>query len=364
MGEAFLNLKMKTTSLGEVCDLIPGWIFPLMRGLLYKLFLILYPALLTECMVFSQQSEVITPHELKNWVSYLSSDAMKGRANGSPELKIAADWISGKFSEYGLKPLLKDGNFVQEYSYQTRQGTVKERNIIGMIEGTDPELRNEYIVLSAHFDHVGIKKGKLQDSIYNGADDNASGTCTLIGIARAFKESGFKPGRTLVFAAFSGEESGMKGSAFFVANSPVPMRNVYANMNFEMTGHSEYLGKRNYYMTGCNISNLDDIIRKHIAGTGYNLIDTIKIAQNLFFSSDNISFSRIVSSAEGIKGIPSGTFATSGMAPHLHSPTDEAGLFDFDNMAVLVNHFADIVKWLSKSRSAISFTDPEFSRIK
>ena len=84
-----------------------------------------------------------------------------------------------------------------------------------MIKGTDPLLKDQYIILSAHFDHVGVRKGSDTDSIYNGADDNAAGTCTLLGIAKTIKESGLKPGRTIVFAAFSGEEMGMRGSRLF-----------------------------------------------------------------------------------------------------------------------------------------------------
>jgi Zn-dependent M28 family amino/carboxypeptidase len=241
---------------------------------------------------------------------------------------------------------------------------VDERNVIGIIEGNDPALKNEYIVISAHFDHIGIRRGAKPDSIYNGADDNAAGTCTLIGIARTIMLSKLKPGRTLVFAAFSGEESGMRGSRYFVANPCIPLKNVYADINFEMIGHSESYGKNNYYMTGCNTSNLDDLIDEFAAKTQFRLIDTISMAQRLFYSSDNIAFSRISVDNGKTYGIPSGTFATSTMAPHVHNVTDEPGLFDFDHMANLVNHFTDMVIWLSNSKAEVKWTDPNFSRLK
>jgi Zn-dependent M28 family amino/carboxypeptidase len=235
--------------------------------------------------------------------------------------------------------------------------------VIGIIEGNNPALKDEYIVLSAHFDHIGIRQGLKPDSIRNGADDNAAGTCTLIGIAKTINLSGIKPGRTIVLAAFSGEEYGMRGSRYFVSNPPVLLKNIYADLNFEMTGHSESLGKNKYYMTGCLYSNLDDLIAEYNKGTGFQLVDTLSIANMLFNSSDNIAFSR-VSSADGITlGIPSGTFATSTTPGYLHNVTDEAELFDFDNMAELISYFSDLVIWLSYNKSDVKWTDPAFSRI-
>jgi hypothetical protein len=307
---------------------------------------------------------IVTIPELKEWVTYLASDEMKGRANGSPEMKTAANWIAGKFRENGVKPITQDSNFIQDYSFTSRQQTIAERNVIGIIEGTDPSLKDQYIVLSAHFDHTGIRSGLKPDSIRNGADDNAAGVCTILGIAKTISLSKLKPGRTIVLAAFSGEEYGMRGSRYFVSNPPVPLKNIYADLNFEMTGHSEYLGKNKYYMTGCLNSNLDDLIGEYERGTEFQLIDTISIANMLFNSSDNIAFSR-VSVADGItQGIPSGTFATSSTPDYLHNVTDQAELFDFNNMASLVNHFSDLVIWLSNSKSEIIWTDPKLTRIK
>ena len=233
-----------------------------------------------------------------------------------------------------------------------------------MISGTDPDLKDEYIILSAHFDHVGVRKGNDADSIYNGADDNAAGTCTLLGIAKTIKEAGLKPGRTIIFAAFSGEEIGMRGSRFFVANSPVPVKNIYADINFEMTGHWEYLGKNSYYMTGCKISDLDDLIGEYNKNSQWKLIDTIKAANSLFYSSDNIAFSRISTADNITSGIPGATFATTALSAYIHSPRDEGKLFDYENMAGLVRYFSDMVIWLSRNKTDVHFTDPSFVRIK
>lgn len=328
------------------------------------LFLVLFIAFNSVSTTISAQT--VKAEDLREWVSFLASDEMRGRANGSPEMKIAAEWISKMFNEAGLKPLLPDGSYIQNYSFTGRQQqTTDERNVIGVIPGSDPALKDQFIFLTAHFDHIGIRKGATDDSICNGADDNAAGTSTLIAIARAIAMSGRKPGRSIVFAAFSGEERGMRGSRYFVANTPVALKDVYANLNFEMTGHSESYGKNNYYMTGCRFSNLDDLIKSYPDKGEITLIDTIQMAGSLFYASDNIAFSRISVSPEGITtGIPSGTFATTTSAPYIHSVTDEAGKFDYENMAGLTSYFSNVVLWLSETKKEVTWTDPLFTRVK
>lgn len=308
-----------------------------------------------------KQKTIITPEMLRDWVTYLSSDEMKGRNNGSPQMNAAASWIAARYNEDGLWQFSSLKDYIQNYSYKSRHGEINERNVIGYIEGSDPSLKNEYIVVSAHFDHIGMNPGAV-DSVFNGADDNAAGTATLLGIARYIKESGRKPGRSLIFAAFSGEEHGMRGSRYFVSNCPVPLKSIYAEINYEMTGHSELLGKNNYYMTGCPYSNLDDLIKEYENGSEFCLVDTINISNELFYASDNIAFSRLSSNTGITSGIPGGTFATSTMARYLHQTSDEAGLFDFENMSALVNHFSEIVLKLSREKRLVSWTDPKWKR--
>ena len=107
-----------------------------------------------------------------------------------------------------------------------------------------------------------------------------------------------KPKRSILFAAFSGEELGMRGSRNFISVAPVPLKNIIADINFEMIGHSDYIGKKKYYMTGCLNSNLDDLIGEYNRNSDIRLIDTIALAEQLFYASDNIAFSRI-STTEG-----------------------------------------------------------------
>ena len=159
-----------------------------MKTILVPTLLLLF---LTSCTVNSQSNSEkysISADELEKWVSFLASDEMKGRRNGSPEMEEAAQWIARKFSEFDIKPVYPDGQLVRPYTIHSRRGdTIDERNIVGIIEGTDPGMKDEYIIITAHFDHVGIRRPVENDSIYNGADDNAAGTCTLLGIAKQSK---------------------------------------------------------------------------------------------------------------------------------------------------------------------------------
>lgn len=314
----------------------------------------------------TQTPNNITPGDLEEWVAYLASDEMKGRRNGSEEMKQAASWIASKYKEFGVEAFEGFDNYLQPYSFQSRRGgEFHEQNVIGFIPGTDPELKDETIIISAHFDHVGIGRPMDGDSIYNGADDNAAGTATLIGVAKAIYLTGKKPGRTIVFAAVSGEEMGLHGSRYFVKNPTIDLSRAYANINFEMTGHSEELGKGNYYMTGYGHSTLDDQIKKFSEGRNVSLIDTMEIVNTRFFyMSDNIAFSRIKAEGEVSIGIPSGTFATTTMGSHIHRPIDEIELFDFENMANLVNYFGEMVLWLSESEEPVEWTNEKFRRLK
>lgn len=327
-------------------------------------FLIISVVLFFSFTGFTLQNDkkLVTAGQLMHWVEYLASDEMKGRANGSPELQQASDWIASRFMETGLKHFNSIGGFMQEYEYTYQKDVIKNRNVIGYIEGSDPFLKNEFIIISAHYDHIGTSDMNYPDSVFNGADDNASGTATMLGIAENIMNSGEKPGRSIIFAAFSGEEHGMRGSRFFIKHAPVKINNIYANLNFEMTGHSEFLGPGRFYMTGCKNSNLDDVIIEYTGNRNFVLIDSIAVTDFLFNSSDNISFSRISANDALSEGIPSGTFATTAISEYLHTPGDEADLFDYNNMSQLTGYFSDVVIMLSNSRKEIEWTNPQFRR--
>jgi hypothetical protein len=180
-------------------------------------------------------------------ISFLADDRLQGRKIGSAGADSAAAYISKRFKELGLKPAPSLKGWIQDFTISpgapavqgTDLGGVTGHNVIGILRGRDAELAGQYIVIGAHYDHLGLGgMGSLEpDSlgvVHNGADDNASGVVTLLDIAR--RMALHPPARSVLFIAFSGEEEGLLGSAAYVKNAAVPMDSVVAMLNFDMVG--------------------------------------------------------------------------------------------------------------------------------
>jgi Zn-dependent M28 family amino/carboxypeptidase len=158
-------------------------------------------------------------------VRILSADDMEGRAIGTPGGARARAYIVKRFGQIGLKPQGK--TFERPFSYRTVFGhEIKGVNLVARIEGTSTS--GKVLVVSAHYDHLGVRKGQ----VYNGADDNASGVAGLLAVAEAFKAK--PPRHTVLIVAFDGEESGLKGAKAFVADPPAPLASIGMNVNFDM----------------------------------------------------------------------------------------------------------------------------------
>ena len=325
--------------------------------------------LISSLIITAQPKKINVPRldvkQVEEWVNYLASDEMIGRRNGTPEMENAAKWIAGQFKKAGLKEFPRIKGYLQNYFIKrSKTDSIPERNVIGYIEGSDPALKNEYIVLTAHFDHVGYRKGVKPDSIFNGANDNASGTCALIGIANTLKMMKAKPKRTLIFAAVSGEEMGMRGSRYFVSNSPVPINSVYLNMNFEMLGHCKVLGEKRYQITGPMMTNLKEILHDYNKESEWKLIDTVKNLAGLFYASDNAAFASIKREGSTNFGIPGHTFVTHNGEDHIHKPNDEAKYFNFTNYRDFIGYASGLTMYLAGCREKIEWKDSKFLRIK
>ena len=193
-------------------------------------------------------------------------------------------------------------------------------NVVGILEGSDPDLRGEYIAYSAHMDHVGIGRPNLDlDSIYNGADDDASGTIGIVEIAEAFASMEVKPKRSSIFLLVSGEEKGLWGSAFFADNPPVPVDQIVANLNADMIGRNwsdtvVVIGKEHSDL-GSTLNQVGDVHPE----LGLAPIDDIWPEERFYFRSDHYNFAR--------KGIPV-LFFFSGVHEDYHQPSDEVELID------------------------------------
>ena len=187
---------------------------------------------------FEGTASTITELEIQQLVTDIAHDSTLGRESPSPELDEVALYIADIFAAAGLTPAGDDG-YLQWF--QARDpGDPLAPNVIGWVQGSDPELRDEFVVLSAHFDHLGgIDDGPGVDQIYNGADDNASGTAALLEIAGAVGSMSTPPKRSIVFLAASAEELGLRGSMYYMSHSPFPPEATVANLNLDMIGRGE-----------------------------------------------------------------------------------------------------------------------------
>jgi Peptidase family M28/PDZ domain len=192
-----------------------------------------------------QAQRVAQPPRLMDDVKFLSDDRLQGRMTGSPGADSAAAYLARRFSEVGLQPAA--GGWFQSFTVgrdapavrQARANGIVGKNVIGILPGRDPELRNQTVILGAHYDHLGLGGfGSLDpDStglVHNGADDNASGAATLIEVAARLATK--PPARTVVFIAFSGEELGLLGSAYYVKQPIYPLAGTLAMVNLDMIG--------------------------------------------------------------------------------------------------------------------------------
>ena len=165
---------------------------------------------------------------------------MKVVINGTPVLLRRLFINSGKNLQQVLADIKKgtpssfEFNYSISVSYSTSHSDFESYNVVGLIPGSDKILKNEYVVHSAHLDHVGIGRPQNGDSIYNGAHDNASGVASLIEIARVYKTSGAKPKRSVLIVMVAGEEMGLLGSSYFAANPTVPKTSIVADVNTDM----------------------------------------------------------------------------------------------------------------------------------
>ena len=166
----------------------------------------------------------------------IAHDSMGGRDTPSPGLDMTAAWIAREFGRLGLVPGGDDGSYVQRYPIDMGRSAP---NVAGILEGSDPVLKEEYVVFSAHMDHIGIGIPNAEgDSINNGADDDASGTIAVLEMAEAFASLEAQPKRSMIFLLVSGEEKGLWGSAHFAENPPVPADQMVADLNVDMVGRN------------------------------------------------------------------------------------------------------------------------------
>ena len=267
---------------------------------------------------------------VKKHLYTLASDWMQGRKAGTPGIEKAASYIETEFKKIGLTFYDTLNSYRQTFTIKSKQGNkdITTSNIIGILEGKSK--KEEYVIISAHYDHLGIN-GVLEDSIFNGANDNASGVTGVLTLAKYFKEKKLNE-RTIIFVAFTAEEMGMLGSKYF--GNGIDASKYIAGINLEMIGKSPSFGPNSAWLTGYDRSDFGQIIQNNLIGTGYQLFPDPYLNYNLFFRSDNASLARL--------GVPSHSFSTTAIDidKDYHQPSDEVETLNITVITQTINAIA------------------------
>ncbi len=284
--------------------------------------------------------DTIKQDDLKAHLDFISHDLLEGRNTPSRGLEIAAHYIQANLRLWGVKPGGTKGYF-QHFDVRTREGQAETYNVIGIVEGTDPVLKDEYVLIGAHYDHVGMRTTG-DDKIFNGADDNGSGTVALLEMAQALA-SGPKPKRSVMFVWFSGEEKGLLGSEFHAANPTVPLDKIVTVLNLDMIGRSwtpdmgealknQVSAADGVFVIGSKLMSTrlgqisEDVNKSFLKMKFDYKYDDPSDTQRLFYRSDHYSYAK--------RGVPA-IFYFDGIHPDYHRVTDEVAKIDWAKLEMV-----------------------------
>jgi len=287
---------------------------------------------------------------------YLSSDKMQGRFPGTKGNNDAAAYIAKYFKKYGLKKF--NDNYFQSFSLFVKEGlnkvksdSVKTQNVVGYIEGSDEKLKNEFIVIGAHYDHWGWggknsgSKKKDTVAIHNGADDNASGVSALLCIAEELSKAAVKPKRSIIFISFSGEEEGLLGSKYFVAHLPVEKSAVKVMLNMDMVGRLNE--EKQIYMGGAGtFPDGVSLMKKLGENSGLNPV----IHAGEVGGSDHVSFYKSSISVIG--------FHTGGHTQY-HTPEDDIDLINIEGGALVAKYIYNALFAIADYKQDLNFINQD-----
>ena len=273
----------------------------------------------------------IQENELMELLYVYASDYFSGRETGTEGQKIAVDFLKTYYKRQGIAPAVGTTDYFQKMSLNIKGTTIDTENVVAIIPGSEkPE---EYIIISSHLDHVGTKDG----AIYNGADDDGSGTVALMEIAEAFKKAeqeGFGPKRSVVFIHLTGEEKGLLGSKYYSENPLYPIANTVANLNIDMVGRLDPKRENpnpNYvYLIGSDRLSQELHDLSEAVNTKYTQLEldyTFNAEDDpnrFYFRSDHYNFAK--------KNIPI-IFYFNGTHSDYHKPTDTADKINYPVLA-------------------------------
>lgn len=284
----------------------------------------------------------VSQQSVRKYMEALAGDQMRGRGSATTDELAAANYIASRLKLLKIGPAGDDGGYLQTVKFQRRQRGAPDAppkdatttNVIGILRGSDSKLAKETVLLSAHLDHLGIGREVNGDSLYNGADDDASGVTAVLELAEALAK-GKKPKRTVVFVLFGSEEIGGYGARYFQEHPPVPVESFVANLEFEMIGRPDSaVAPHTLWLTGYERSNLGPELAAH----GARLVADPHPEQHFFQRSDNYVLAK--------KGIIAHTVSSYGLHTDYHRPSDDLAHIDFAHMTESINSMVEPVKWL------------------
>lgn len=308
-------------------------LYTFFRPLLAAVFLLLFST--SPLHAQTPDAEGTLAERLAYHVHLLAADSLEGRSLGSRGKDLATEYIVQHFESVGLQPYIT-GSYHQQFQLRHANANLQATNVIGMVEGHDPRLRNEYIVIAAHYDHIGFRPNQSgEERVFNGADDNASGTAMMMELARYFAENPEKTARTLIFIAFDAEEIGLRGAYHFVEHSGLDdISAIRLMFSLDMVGM--YEAYNGIDLKGIGALTGGTGIASGLAGQhGVRLKNT---SAQIEMRTDTWPF--------GEKAIPAVHVFTGLKSPY-HKPQDTADLLDYEGMEKITLFMKDFVAELS-----------------
>ena len=269
----------------------------------------------------SPQQERLTKH-----VYFLASDSLRGRNAGSDDADKAAKYIVQQFEAMGVEPYFKEGYYQPFEKY----GTDTYKNVVGVIPGNDPVLKDEYIIIGAHYDHLGVKN----EQVYNGADDNASGTATVIEMARILKDRQSQLKRSVIVVAFDAEEKGLWGSNHLAET--LDLSKIKLMMSVDMVGWL-HKGKTLRLHGAATIKDGKKLLKEEAQKMQLD-INAYDFETSVFGATDTRGFA--------MKNVPT-LYVTTGLKSPYHKPEDDAELIDYEGMDRITSYLADVTESLA-----------------
>lgn len=285
----------------------------------------------------------INRNSAEAYIGFMASDALEGREAGKNGSIAASEYIKSLLLDMGIKPFITNSYFqpfeayskerqkrvrysvhpdsIIKYKQEKNHRKLSLRNVLGLIEGKN---KDEYVIVGAHFDHLGVDETLADDKIYNGADDNASGVSAVLQIAKAFLKGGEKPERSIIFAFWDGEEAGLLGSEHFILTFPNPIQ-IKGYLNFDMLGRNNDETKPKhvvYFYTEAHPA-FGEWLKNDIKKYKIGLEPNYRPWDNPIGGSDNASFAK--------RGIPIIWYHTDGH-PDYHQPGDHIDKINWNKL--------------------------------